>query len=124
MKTQSNIRILVVDDDESLLAMLKSILEREGFDVDAAEDGDVALKLIAQNRYDLMTLGVKMPRVDGLEVLREMRSLPYPPKTIMLSGCEELKVVMESVRLGAADYMSKPFDEQSLIAAIYRVLES
>lgn len=89
---KSNIRILVVDDEGLLSEMLKSMLEREGFDVDTAEDGDVALTLIKKNRYDLMTLGVKMPRVDGLQVLREMRSLPYPPKTIMLTGFADMKI--------------------------------
>ena len=124
MTMQSKLRLLVVDDEGALVAALESILEREGFSVDTAEDGDVALKLIRKNRYDLMTLGIKMPRVDGFQVLREMRSLPYPPKTIMLTGFATLAAFKECVRLGAADFVSKPFDASDLLATIYRVLGS
>jgi DNA-binding response OmpR family regulator len=115
-------RVLVVDDEESFRTILKDHLEKEGFAVETADDGDVALSLLETERFDLMLLDIRMPRVDGFAVLRELRSRTARPRTIMLTAVDELSAALDAVRLGANDYLTKPFGSTELLACIRRVL--
>ena len=117
-------RILVVDDEEPMRSVVGESLRLQGYDVDEADDGDSALDLLQQQHYDLMTLDLKMPRVDGLTVLEKLRNLPHQPDVIMVSGYPDLTMELRCKELGAKDFVSTPFVGTSLLDSVRTVLQS
>jgi phosphoserine phosphatase RsbU/P len=122
----SKARLLVVDDNEDNRYTLIMRLQIEGYeDITAAEDGENALELIRQQAFDLMLLDVMMPKVDGYQVLsqlkadRTLRDLPV----IMISALNEMNSVVRCIELGADDYLPKPFDPTLLKARVGATLE-
>lgn len=116
--------ILVVDDEDALRNVLSSELQSEGYSVASAADGDEAIAIVQQNTFDLVLLDIKMPRVDGFEVLRFIKERYPSTKVIMLTGFADLKNAIESKKLGAEDFVSKPYDLVDLLTTIERVLSS
>jgi DNA-binding NtrC family response regulator len=114
--------ILVVDDEEALRTVLSSELENEGYTVASAGDGDDAINILRDRMFDLVLLDIKMPRVDGFEVLRFIKERFPSTKVIMLTGFADLKNAIESKKLGAEDFVSKPYDLVDLLTTIERVL--
>ena len=110
-------RILVVDDDLQILDMLKCTLDDEGYDVDCAVDGKSALSLLTEYHPDLVLLDIKMPGLNGYQVLELIRDKAEVP-VIMLTGVLEPISVRQSVSLGADDYVRKPFRTRELLARI------
>ena len=112
-------RILIVDDDRALSALLAEYLQREGFIVDVAHDGDAALAQLqnASQRPDLLILDVMMPGRDGLETLRELR-MQYRLPVIMLSARGEPVDRVVGLELGADDYLAKPCLPRELLARV------
>ena len=120
MATKSN--ILVVDDEDALRMVLSSELQSSGYEVGTASDGDEAINLVQTKKFDLVLLDIKMPRVDGFEVLKFIKK-NYPTiKVIMLTGFADLKNAIESKKHGAEDFVSKPYDLVDLLTTIERVL--
>ena len=117
MKMKREIRILVVDDEQYLLDMLKRTLEDEGYDVDCAANGKSALALLTEHKPDLVLLDIKMPGLDGYQVLELIREKSEVP-VVMLTGVLEPISVQQSVNLGADDYVRKPFRTRELLARI------
>ena len=115
-------RILVVDDEEALRTVLSTELSSEGYEVSAASDGGEAIEMVKENDYDLVLLDIKMPNVDGFEVLKFVKGGKPDVKVIMLTGFADLKNAIESKRLGAEDFVSKPYDLVDLLTTIERVL--
>lgn len=115
-------RILVVDDDEPLRTVLSTELSSEGYEVTTAADGSEAIDLVRDNNFDLVLLDIKMPNVDGFEVLKFIKGGKPNTKVIMLTGFADLKNAIESKRLGAEDFVSKPYDLVDLLTTIERVL--
>lgn len=115
-------RILVVDDEEALRTVLSTELSSEGYEVSAASDGGEAIEMVKGNDYDLVLLDIKMPNVDGFEVLKFVKGTKPDIKVIMLTGFADLKNAIESKRLGAEDFVSKPYDLVDLLTTIERVL--
>jgi CheY-like chemotaxis protein len=116
--------ILVVDDEDALRTVLSSELESEGYIVATAGDGDEAISILQGKVFDLVLLDIKMPRVDGFEVLRFIKERYPATKVIMLTGFADLKNAIESKKLGAEDFVSKPYDLVDLLTTIERVLTS
>ena len=116
--------ILVVDDEDALRTVLSSELESEGYIVATAGDGDEAISILQGKSFDLVLLDIKMPRVDGFEVLRFIKERYPATKVIMLTGFADLKNAIESKKLGAEDFVSKPYDLVDLLTTIERVLTS
>ncbi|MGA9406027.1 MAG: response regulator [Bacteroidota bacterium] len=116
--------ILVVDDEDALRTVLSSELESEGYIVATAGDGDEAISVLQGKSFDLVLLDIKMPRVDGFEVLRFIKERYPATKVIMLTGFADLKNAIESKKLGAEDFVSKPYDLVDLLTTIERVLTS
>lgn len=114
--------ILVVDDEESLRTVLSSELVSEGYDVGTAADGDDAITELQKKSYDLLLLDIKMPRVNGFEVLRFVKDKHPHTRVIMLTGFADLKNAIESKKLGAEDFVSKPYDLVDLLTTIERVM--
>ncbi|HLX11361.1 MAG TPA: response regulator [Bacteroidota bacterium] len=114
--------ILVVDDEEALRTVLSSELASEGYVVDTASDGDEAITTLTGKTFDLVLLDIKMPRVDGFEVLKFIKKNSPVVKVIMLTAFADLKNAIESKKLGAEDFISKPYDLVDLLTTIERVL--
>ncbi len=117
-------RILVVDDAEGVRSYLASLLEVGGYDVDTAEDGRRALALLEGGAApDAVILDVKMPGWDGLETLRRVREFDEDLPVVLLSVVGKAGTIVEAMRLGASDYLNKPFEESELAATLERVLK-
>jgi two-component system, OmpR family, alkaline phosphatase synthesis response regulator PhoP len=115
-------RILIVEDDESILLGLRMNLEAEGYDVEVATDGDDGLARASDGAVDLVILDVMLPKTNGFEVLRHLRSKGATVPVVMLSarGAEMDKVM--GLELGAEDYITKPFGLAELLARVKAVL--
>jgi len=109
--------ILVVDDEQYVLELIKSTLEPEGYTITTASDGRSALSWLREHRPDLVLLDIKMPDLNGYQVLEHIRKQSDVP-VIMLTGVLEPTAVQQSVGLGADDYIRKPFSPQVLLARI------
>jgi two-component system response regulator AtoC len=117
-------RILVVDDEESITFLLKTELEElSEFDVDVALNGTEAINLIQTTIYDIVLLDIKMPRVSGIDVLKHINVHSPTTQVIMLTNVVDFKTAIETIKLGAYDFISKPYDSQQLIATVRRAAE-
>jgi len=114
--------ILVVDDEDALRTVLSSELTNEGYEVQSASDGDEAISELQKAAFDLVLLDIKMPRLNGFEVLKFIKEHHATSKVVMLTGFADLKNAIESKKLGADDFVSKPYDLVDLLTTIERVL--
>lgn len=114
-------RILVVDDEKTLVKGMKFNLENEGYEVECAYDGAAALELAREGRFDLIILDVMMPEMDGLEACMKIREFSNVP-IIMLTAKSEVFDRIQGLEMGADDYIVKPFEMKELIARINAVL--
>ncbi len=114
-------KIALVDDDRNILTSVALALEAEGFTVTQYHDGEEGLKGITENPPDLVVLDVKMPRLDGMEVLTKLRETSTLPAIFLTSKDDEVDQVL-GLRLGADDYITKPFSQRLLIERIRTVL--
>ncbi len=115
-------RVLVVDDEEALRYLLSTELVAEGYEVETAGDGDEAIEAIKKKDYDVVLLDIKMPRVDGFEVLRFIKQNKPEIKVIMLTAYADVKNAIEALKLGASDFVSKPYDLEDILTSINRAL--
>jgi DNA-binding NtrC family response regulator len=115
-------KVLVVDDEEALRTVLSGELMSEGYEVRSAGDGDEAIANLEKEKFDLVLLDIKMPRVTGFEVLKHIKEKYSDTKVVMLTGFADLKNAIESKKLGAEDFVSKPYDLVDLLTTIERVL--
>jgi signal transduction histidine kinase/CheY-like chemotaxis protein len=116
-------KILVVDDEANVLLTVVAILEQEGYDVDAAPSGAAAIDAIRGSHYDLVLTDLKMPGLDGLSVLTEVRKISPSTVTVMMTGYGSVDTALEAVQRGAYEYLLKPTEVADLKAAVRRSLE-
>ena len=114
-------KILVVDDEKLIVKGIKFSLEQDGMEIDVAYDGEEALNLIRKNDYDLAVLDVMLPKMDGLQVCREVREFYQMPIIMVTAKGEDMDKIM-GLEYGADDYMTKPFNILELKARIKAVL--
>lgn len=115
-------RILVIDDERSIRSTLKEILEYEGYQIDEAPDGPTALQLASAEKYDVILCDIKMPQMDGMEVLDQLLVL-YDTPVVMISGHGNIETAVETIKRGAYDYISKPLDLNRLLITIRNAME-
>lgn len=116
-------RILVVDDELIVRDSLKEILEEEGYTVETAESGPQALEKLAELTCHLMLTDIKMPGMDGVEVLQKAKA-DYPELTVvMMTAYATVETAVEAMKIGALDYLIKPFEEETLIPMVLRLYE-
>ena len=115
-------KLLLVEDSARLSAALTSDFRGEGFAVDHAGDGLVALRQLEAHDYDVMILDLMLPRVSGLEVLRALRATPAPTRVLVLSARDQIEDRVAALNLGADDYLVKPFDLSELKARALALL--
>ena len=116
-------KILIVDDEPGVLLTTRAILQQEGYDVEAAASGLEALEAIRQRHYDLVLTDLKMPGVDGLGVLTEVRKRSPLTVTVMMTGYGSVNSALDAVQLGAYEYLLKPIEVEDLKQAVRRSLE-
>ena len=115
-------RILIIDDERSIRNTLRDILESEKYTIDDAEDGVIGLEKITQNEYDVILCDIKMPRLDGMEVLIKTLAITDTP-VIMISGHGTIDTAVDAIKKGAYDYISKPPDLNRLLVTIRNAMD-
>lgn len=113
--------IVLVDDDRNILTSVKMTLEAEGYDVETFSEGEAALQRLLAHPVSLAILDIKMPRMDGMEILQRVRARSNLPVIFLTSKDEELDQLM-GLRLGADDYITKPFSQRLLLERIRALL--
>ena len=114
-------RIALVDDDRNILTSVKMTLEGEGFEIDTYSDGQSALEAFYRKQPDIVVLDIKMPRMDGMDLLQKMRPKISSPVIFLTSKDDEIDEVL-GLRMGADDYIKKPFSQLLLVARIRALL--
>lgn len=119
----TNSTITLVDDDQNITTSLKMTLEAEGFGVSVCHDGEAGYKALNDHVPDVAILDIKMPRMDGLELLQKLRGEDYTAPIIMLTSKDDEVDELMGFRLGADDYITKPFSQKLLIARIRTLIK-
>ncbi len=118
---EQRLGVLVVEDEESFVDALTIGLDREGFDVTAARDGQQALALFAEGQFDVVLLDLMLPKMSGLDVCRSIRAASSVPIIVVSAKGEEVDIVL-MLEIGADDYVTKPYRLRELVARIRAVL--
>jgi DNA-binding NtrC family response regulator len=121
--TQSQVHILVVDDERNIRNNLGMVLEAEGYKVDKASNGDDALLRVKEGLYDIAFVDIQMPKMDGLELLRYLRGLRPKMPVVMLTAYGTVSRAVEAMKLGAVDFLEKPFDPKTISLLCQEILE-
>ncbi len=115
-------RVLIIDDEDAVRSSLRMIFEYEGYETLLAANGPVGLKLVEQESPDLVFLDIKMPQMDGLEVLKKLKERDGSPPVVILSGHGTVKTAVEAVKLGAFDFIEKPPESERILIAARNAL--
>jgi len=113
-----NIRVLLVDDEDDFRTTLANRLRKRKLEVAEAESGRAAINLLKQGTFDVVVLDVRMPGMDGIETLKQIKTISSPVEVIMLTGHASVESGIEGMRLGAFDYLMKPCDINDLLSKI------
>jgi two-component system response regulator HydG len=116
-------RILVVDDEPSIRTTLSILLKRNGYQVSLAASGQEALPMLAPGEYDMILTDLKMEGMDGIEFLRHIKAVDPQAEVLIFTAYGTVATAVEAMKLGAYDYIGKPFDEEELLLKIARALE-
>lgn len=119
-----NVSIIVVDDEEIVRESLKEWLLDDGYNVDTAEDGPTALKMMKEKSYDIAIIDLKMPKMDGLEVMERMKEISPETKVIMITAYATVHTAVQAIKMGAYDYLVKPCNPEEISLLIQRLIES
>jgi DNA-binding NtrC family response regulator len=117
------VRVLVADDEKNLRELIVRELTRKGHVVDGVGDGEAALARMRETPYDVVVLDMKMPRREGIEVLRELADFPEHPQVIVMTGFQEVATAVEAMKLGAYDYLTKPTKIEELDVLVRKAAE-
>lgn len=117
------IRVLIIDDEENFRHMLSVILKKEGYDVEAALNGEEALQKIGLSPFDQILCDIRMPKMDGLQFLHEVKKMGVDSTIIMMSAYGTVDIAIEAIKLGAYDYISKPFKPDEIILTLKKAEE-
>lgn len=120
--TEKPKKILVVEDEQGLRMVVESEIGRAGYDVESVANGLDAIARLSKEKFDLTILDVTLPGKSGLEVLQFIRDRQMRTRVIMITGMEGLSVAIKAVKLGADDYIPKPFDAEYLLTSVRTVL--
>ncbi|OGB92729.1 MAG: hypothetical protein A3G35_02595 [candidate division NC10 bacterium RIFCSPLOWO2_12_FULL_66_18] len=112
-------RILVVDDEPDAVELLQEFLTAKGYDVIIACDGEEALRQVKEHRPHLILLDVRMPKLNGMEVLKRVREIDHEVGVIMVTAVNEEETGREALKMGAFDYITKPLDLQYLERSLW-----
>jgi DNA-binding NtrC family response regulator len=116
-------RILIVDDEERISSLLAKRFVMENYSCIIANTSKEALHHFYKNQFSLVICDVKMPQMDGLELLRKMKAFDPDMMMIMMTGYPDIDIVIKAMRMGAHDFLVKPFDLESMVSSVRTILE-
>ncbi|MFO8234462.1 MAG: sigma-54 dependent transcriptional regulator [Bacteroidales bacterium] len=116
-------KILAIDDEKAIRESLKEILEYENHEVDLSSDGEGALEIFRENKYDAVLLDIKMPQMDGIEVLEKIIGISPDVPVIMISGHGTIDTAVDCIKKGAYDFIEKPLDLNRLLVTLKNAME-
>jgi len=120
---QRDARLLIAEDEANLRLVLQKELQRLGYRVHVAPDGEAALRKLEESNVDVLLCDINMPRMDGMELLRRVHERPNPPEVIMLTGQGTIETAVEAMRSGAYDYLTKPYSISELDVRVRQAAE-
>ncbi|MEO8434051.1 MAG: sigma-54 dependent transcriptional regulator [Pyrinomonadaceae bacterium] len=123
MSEAQTTRLLVAEDEANLRLVLQKELQRLGYRVQAAADGEAALRRLEESNVDVLLCDINMPRMDGMELLRRVHERPNPPEVIMLTGNGTIETAVEAMKMGAYDYLTKPYTINELDVRVRQAAE-
>jgi DNA-binding NtrC family response regulator len=115
-------KILVVDDEISIQQLLFHLFDYQNYDVQLTSSGEEALEKLKNNSFDLIILDLKLPQIDGFQVLEQMRALKVNSKVLVITGYGSVDSAIKAIRLGASDYLEKPFNLDQLRSVVSKLL--
>jgi DNA-binding NtrC family response regulator len=116
-------RVLVIDDESIVRTSCSRTLGPEGYEVVAAQNGSEGLRLLEEGRFDLVLTDLKMPDMDGIEVLKKIKENWPQTEVIVITGYQTVETAVKSIKLGAFDYIEKPFTPDTLVAAVVKAFD-
>jgi DNA-binding NtrC family response regulator len=120
---QRDARLLIAEDEANLRLVLQKELQRLGYRVQAVPDGEAALRKLEESNVDVLLCDINMPHMDGMELLRRVHERPNPPEVIMLTGQGTIETAVEAMKLGAYDYLTKPYSINELDVRVRQAAE-
>lgn len=103
-------KLLIIDDEKITRTILRQVVQYQGYEVDEALDGEQGLQMIQSNEYEIILLDIRMPKMSGIEVVEKIQELNIPAFIIMISAQSDTGTVVEAIKKGAFDFISKPID--------------
>ena len=116
-------KILIIDDEKPIRNTLREILEYEKFQVDDAEDGIQGIESVKTTDYDVVLCDIKMPKMDGTEVLEKILEIKPATSVVMISGHGNIETAVDALKKGAFDYIAKPLDLNRLLVTVRNALD-
>ena len=116
-------KILIVDDEKNIRLGLTKCLQKEGYDIEEAEDGKDALELIITRKYNLILMDVQMPKMTGFDVLKKIREKGIATRVVMMTAFGTVDMAVDSMKLGAVDFLSKPYTLEKVRETVKDILE-
>lgn len=117
-------KILIVDDSRTSRRILRNLLIEEGYDVVEAENGEEGIQKYKDENPDMVTMDITMPVMDGLQALKEIKDFDSAAKVIMVTAAGQESKVMEAVKLGAAEFVTKPFEKDKIVDTVRKVVNN
>ena len=117
-------KILIVDDSRTSRRILRNLLGEEGYEIVEAENGEDGIQKYKEETPDMVTMDITMPVMDGLEALREIKEYDSGAKVIMVTAAGQESKVMEAVKLGAAEFVTKPFEKDKIVNTVRKIVNN
>jgi two-component system, NtrC family, response regulator AtoC len=114
--------VLAVDDEQNIRRLIRNEFTLEGYEVTTAKSGEEGLTLIEQNQFDVVLLDIKLPKLNGLDVLKKIKEISNSTEVIMITGYGDIQTAVSSLKLGALDYVTKPFKLDDLLASVQKAV--
>jgi len=116
------VRVLVVDDDQEICEFMETFLVKDGFEVDSLSDAEMAAETVKTGGYHLVVLDLMMPKIDGIDVLKQIRKVDSDVAVVIFTGYPSLDTAVQSMKLDAVDYLKKPFNPDEFREVLDRVM--
>ncbi len=114
--------VLAIDDEQNIRRLIRNEFSLEGYEVTTAKSGEEGLALIQQNRFDVVLLDIKLPKMNGIEVLKRIKEISDSIEVIMITGYGDIQSAVDSLKLGARDYVTKPFKLDDLLTIVQKAV--
>ena len=123
MEQADNIKVLIIDDEPSVRSTLEMLLKSEGHEPHVADDGQQALERISKQEFDVVLLDIRMPGLSGIDVLKTLQDDFPETSVVMVTAVADMATAVETMKLGAYDYITKPFDLDDVLMTVRRAFE-